>query len=71
MLDAPLDSSGLMSFGEAGEGEWITVYAHGGHAYLVIAGLRFDTSGSGEKGPRWRPEKRSTSGYTVRHPQGL
>jgi Putative peptidoglycan binding domain len=70
-LDAPLDSSGLMSFGEAGEGEWITVYAHGGHAYLVIAGLRFDTSGSGEKGPRWRPEKRSTSGYTVRHPQGL
>jgi cell wall-associated NlpC family hydrolase len=71
VLDAPLDSSGLMSFGEAGEGEWITVYAHGGHAYLVIAGLRFDTSGRGEKGPRWRPEKRSASGYTVRHPQGL
>ena len=71
VLDAPLDSSSLMSFGESGEGEWITVYAHGGHAYLVIAGLRFDTSGSGEEGPRWRPEKRSPSGYTVRHPAGL
>ena len=71
MLDAPLDSSGLMSFGESGPGEWITVYAHGGHAYVVIAGLRFDTSGSGEKGPRWRPESRSPDGYTVRHPQGL
>jgi cell wall-associated NlpC family hydrolase len=71
VLDAPLDSSGLMSFGDAGEGQWITVYAHGGHAYVVIAGLRFDTSGSGEKGPRWRPEKRSPSGYTVRHPAGL
>jgi peptidoglycan hydrolase-like protein with peptidoglycan-binding domain len=71
VLDSPLDSSGLMRFGEAGEGRWITVYAHGGHAYVVIAGLRFDTSGSGEKGPRWRDEKRSPAGYTVRHPAGL
>ena len=70
-LKSPLDSSGLMRFGEAGEGEWITVYAHGGHAYLIVAGLRFDTSGKGEKGPRWRPESRSPSGYTVRHPAGL
>ena len=73
VLDAPLDSSGLMSFGESGEGEWITVYAHGGHAYVIIAGLRFDTSGSGTRGegPRWRTEKRSASGYAVRHPEGL
>jgi hypothetical protein len=71
LLDAPLDSSGLESFGESGPGEWITVYAHGSHAYVVIAGLRFDTSGSGEEGPRWRPESRSGSGYTVRHPAGL
>lgn len=70
-LTTPLDSSGLMRFGESGEGEWITVYAHGSHAYVVIAGLRFDTSGSGEKGPRWRTDKRSPSGYTVRHPAGL
>jgi peptidoglycan hydrolase-like protein with peptidoglycan-binding domain len=71
VLDEPLDSSGLARFGESGPGEWITVYGHSGHAYVVIAGLRFDTSGSGEKGPRWRPESRSPDGYAVRHPAGL
>ena len=51
----------------------MTIYAHSSHAYVVIAGLRFDTSGSGTRGegPRWRSEKRSTSGYTARHPEGL
>ena len=71
LLARPLDSSGLMSWGRAGRGSWITVYAHGGHAYAVIAGLRFDTSGAGEEGPRWRPERRSPSGYVARHPAGL
>ncbi len=71
LLDQPLDSTGFMSWGESGEGEWITVYAHESHAYIVIAGLRFDTSGEGEKGPRWREEPRSERGYTVRHPEGL
>lgn len=74
-LETPLDSSGLMSYGEPGKGEWITVYAHGSHAYVVmyvvIAGLRFDTSGRGGKGPRWRTEERSGRGYRVRHPAGL
>ena len=70
-IDEPRDSSGLMSWGKAGKGEWVTVYAHGGHAYVVIAGLRFDTSGEGEEGPRWREEPRSGSGYTVRHPDGF
>jgi hypothetical protein len=60
-----------MRFGEAGPGQWITVYAHGGHAFVVIAGLRFDTSGQGEEGPRWRSQPRSGDGYTVRHPAGL
>jgi len=71
LLDSPLASGGLMSWGQSGRGEWITVYAHGGHAYVVIAGLRFDTSGRGEDGPRWRPESRSSRGYTARHPRGL
>ena len=71
LLASPLPSSNLMSYGEAGPGQWISVYAHGGHAYVVIAGLRFDTSGRGEKGPRWRPESRSGGGFTVRHPVGL
>jgi cell wall-associated NlpC family hydrolase len=71
LLRAPVPSSGLMSYGESGPGQWITVYAHGGHAFLVIAGLRFDTSGRGEAGPRWRAEPRSGAGYAVRHPAGL
>ena len=71
MLDRPLDSTSFMSWGEAGKGEWITVYTKESHAFIVIAGLRFDTSGEGEKGPRWREEPRSGSGYTVRHPEGF
>ena len=71
VLGRTRDSSGFMRYGAAGPGRWITVYAHGGHAYVVVAGLRFDTSGRGEKGPRWRPEPRAGRGYTVRHPARL
>jgi cell wall-associated NlpC family hydrolase len=71
LLKTARDSTGLMSFGARGKGDWITVYAHGGHAYMTIAGLRFDTSGRGEKGPRWRLEPRSARGYVKRHPTGL
>ena len=71
LLDVARDSTGLMSYGERGKGDWITVYAHGGHAYMVIAGLRFDTSGRGEEGPRWRLEPRSGRGFVKRHPAGL
>lgn len=71
LLDAPLDSTGLTAFGADGPGQWMTTYANAGHAYMVIAGLRLDTSGSGEEGPRWRPVSRPADGYTVRHPQGL
>jgi cell wall-associated NlpC family hydrolase len=75
LLDSPLDSSSFMKWGEAGEGDWITVYTNPGHAYVVIAGLRLDTSAAGDprggKGPRWRPVLRSTKGFTARHPDGL
>ena len=71
LLDAPRASSGLTAFGADGAGRWITVYANAGHAYVVIAGLRLDTSGSGGAGPRWHPEPRSSSGYVARHPAGL
>jgi peptidoglycan hydrolase-like protein with peptidoglycan-binding domain len=59
------------SWGRSGRGEWITVYAHGGHAYMMVAGLRFDTSGLDEDGSRWHRTKRPTDGYAVRHPGGL
>jgi cell wall-associated NlpC family hydrolase len=73
LLDRPLDSTGFESWGSRGRGDWITVYANSGHAYAVIAGLRFDTSsgGHGERGPRWRSEARSSRGFVARHPAGL
>lgn len=75
LLDSPLDSSSFMKWGEAGEGTWITVYTNPGHAFVVIAGLRLDTSAAGDpsggKGPRWRPALRSTKGFKARHPEGL
>ena len=72
-LSKPRDSTGFESWGSSGKGAWITVYANSGHAYTVIAGLRFDTSsgGSGESGPRWRTTSRSSSGYVARHPAGF
>lgn len=71
LLDSPLDSSSFMKWGEAGKGNWITVYTNPGHAYAIIAGLRLDTSGKGEKGPRWRKEARSSRGFRARHLAGL
>jgi len=71
-IDSPLPSGPLMQWGEEGEGRWITVYSNPGHAYAVIAGYRWDTSGStnGETGPRWREEERSPAGFVARHPAG-
>jgi len=70
-LSSPLDSSGLTTWGSPGPGSWITVYASSGHAYVVIAGLRLDTSGTvGGSGPSWSTEMRSSSGFVARHPDG-
>src|SRR3954447_12156844 len=43
MLDQALDSTGFESWGEAGKGTWVTIFAKGSHAYMIVAGLRFDT----------------------------
>jgi hypothetical protein len=85
LLASPLPSGPFMSWGEKGRGAWITVYAHGGHAYAVIAGLRLDASAYAsrtartrkvarsafERGPRWRPTSRPSRGFRARHPLGL
>lgn len=71
LLDSPLPSGALMRWGKPGKGRWITVYAHGGHTYAVIAGLRWDTSYTGGKGPRWSAVMRSPKGFVARHPAGL
>jgi hypothetical protein len=86
LLDSPLDSSSFMKWGDRGEGSWITIYTNPGHAYMVVAGLRFDTSmrtpiavsarkarrsQQGTMTSRWSTKMRSSSGYRVRHPVGF
>src|SRR3954471_9504107 len=45
--------SGLMNWGRARKGQWITVYANSGHAFMKVAGLRFDTADTKGGGPGW------------------
>jgi peptidoglycan hydrolase-like protein with peptidoglycan-binding domain len=71
LLKVSMASGGFMTWAEPGAGKWITTYANPGHMYMVVAGLRFDTSGRSAKGTRWQTAKRTTSGYAIRHPRGL
>jgi hypothetical protein len=71
-LESPLPSGPMERWGLAGKGRWITVYANAGHAYAVIAGVRWDTSGdSSGTGPRWHEDLRDNVGYVARHPAGF
>ena len=81
LIAAPLNSSGFMSWGKPGVGKWVTVYTNPGHAFLVVAGLRFDTGYRGwsraaakgqapGSGPRWGL-MRSPKGFKARSPRGL
>jgi hypothetical protein len=70
-LGAPLDSGELMHYGKPGHGRFVTIYANAGHAFMVINGRRYDTSGRSASGSRWGPGQRSTAGYVARHPPGL
>ena len=70
--------------GLPGPGRWVTIYATmvpTDHVFIVIAGLRLDTSHRGtdvgpnrdQDGPRWRilgyiP---TWAAWSVRHPPGL
>ena len=75
------DSTELESYGEPGPGKWVTVYANSEHAFMYVAGIRFDTSYNGtdigpnenQSGPRWRvfPEVPKWAQWVVRHPPGL
>ncbi len=69
LLDSPLTSGGFMTYGAPGPGKWITIHAGPGHMYMVVAGLRFDTSGA-NGGTRWQAEP-GMAGLQVRHVPGL
>ena len=76
LLRSPMASGPLMAWGAPGIGSWITVYANRTHAWMTVAGLRFDTSGAGESlnqgsGPRWRFNMRAATGYSTRFSPGL
>ena len=71
LLDTSMDSTGFMSWGDPGKGQWVTIFAKSSHAYMIVAGLRFDTSGRSTQNTRWQADMRSSAGYVVRHPTGL
>ncbi|HEX2162267.1 MAG TPA: hypothetical protein VHF88_10665 [Thermoleophilaceae bacterium] len=71
LMTSSLASTGFMSWGRRGRGDWITIRANAGHAYMVVAGLRFDTSASKRTGTRWSAQMRSPRGYVATHPPGF
>ncbi|HEY8583015.1 MAG TPA: hypothetical protein VIL49_08700, partial [Capillimicrobium sp.] len=71
LMDRPMTSGEMMSWGEPGQGEWVTIYANEGHAFMVVGGARFDTVGLRETGSRWQEPFRTVSGFTAVHPPGL
>jgi cell wall-associated NlpC family hydrolase len=71
LVDSPMDSSTLARYGKPGPGRWVTIYANAGHAFMTVAGLRFDTSGRDADGSRWQADSRSVGGFVTRHPPGL
>ncbi len=71
LLSSPLDSTGFMSWGAPGPGRWITVYANPTHAWMEVAGWRFDTVALATSGTRWSRGGGEFAGFVVRHPPGL
>jgi hypothetical protein len=71
----PMVSGQMARSWSAGSGRWVSVYAHRGHVYMEVAGLRLDTSPvgdpSGRRGVRWRPPIGKRGGFAARHPAGL
>ena len=70
LLSSPRTSGGFTRYGKRGGGRWISIYGNSGHVWMKVAGLRWDTSGTGGTGPSWHNSLRSSRGYTVRHPGG-
>lgn len=71
LLDGPLASGPLMSWGERGKGKWVTIYTHPGHVFMEVAGILFDTSNARVTGSRWGNSMGSTAGFVARHPAAL
>lgn len=74
LIKTSMDSSQFESWGDSGLGQWITIFANPGHAFLEVAGIRLDTSSEGDRtpvagtGPRWHSLLRATRAFQSRHP---
>jgi cell wall-associated NlpC family hydrolase len=71
LLDSPMTSGQMATWGDPGPGRWVTIYANEGHAFMVVGGARFDTVGLRQTGSRWQRPYRTIAGFTARHPPGL
>ena len=74
ILDYPLDSKGFMKWGAKRKGKWVSIFASKEHVYMIVAGLRFDTSyitDGDRSGPGWSEYMRPSKGFRTRHPNGL
>ena len=71
LMEESMPSGAMTRWGARGRGDWITIYANSGHAYMMVAGIRFDTSVRKRSSTRWAEKGRSTRGYRARHPEGL
>jgi peptidoglycan hydrolase-like protein with peptidoglycan-binding domain len=71
LLSVPEDSTELESYGAPGPGQYITIYADDGHAWMTIEGRRFDTVALAEDGSRWADGGGEFAGFVVRHPVGF
>ncbi|MEA2125207.1 MAG: peptidoglycan DL-endopeptidase RipB [Solirubrobacteraceae bacterium] len=73
LIDGPHVAAELMAYGKPGPGKWISIYANGGHVYMEVAGIRFDTSAASSANhfSRWQNALRDNRGFEVRHPPGL
>jgi peptidoglycan hydrolase-like protein with peptidoglycan-binding domain len=73
LLASPLDSTQFETWGKPGPGRWITLWANGGHVFMEVAGLFFDTAAqtSVNGNDRWSLVRASpATGFVVRHPSG-
>ncbi len=71
LLNAPQASGPLMSWGKPGKGKWITIYSNPGHVFMVVAGVRFDTSGNAQDRLALAERHARHGGFVARHPPGL
>ncbi|HEV7584452.1 MAG TPA: lytic transglycosylase domain-containing protein [Solirubrobacteraceae bacterium] len=83
VVDNPL-ARDYIRWGSPGPGRWVTIYATARpteHVFIVIAGLRLDTSHNGtdvgpnrnQDGPRWRVLDHipTWGAWSIRHPPGM